>query len=155
MPKVALTKFPVSALFGVVKPSGPTSMSVVNDVQLLVARSKLFAEADKLAKIKDKKIDRRRGKHGRESVKIGQGGTLDPLADGVLGKTRKRAVVHCGKLNFRSVIGVGKGTKKLNDFLNCTKVNYFAFITTKHLNIHNLQTGIRDNLSARMRNRHL
>ncbi|KJA27098.1 hypothetical protein HYPSUDRAFT_131694 [Hypholoma sublateritium FD-334 SS-4] len=103
MPKVSLTKFPVSALFGVVKPSGPTSMSVVNDVQLLVARSKLFAEADKLAKIKDKKIDRRRGKHGRESVKIGQGGTLDPLADGVL------------------VIGVGKGTKKLNDFLNCTK----------------------------------
>ncbi|KAF9484727.1 pseudouridine synthase [Pholiota conissans] len=103
MPKAAPSSFPVSALFGVVKPSGPTSMSVVNDVQLLVARSKLFAEADKLAKIKGKKIDRRRGKQGRESVKIGQGGTLDPLADGVL------------------VIGVGKGTKKLNDFLGCTK----------------------------------
>ncbi|KAF8201728.1 pseudouridine synthase [Pholiota molesta] len=94
MPKVSLSSFP---------PSGPTSMSVVNDVQLLVARSRLFAEADKLAKIKGKKIDRRRGKHGRESVKVGQGGTLDPLADGVL------------------VIGVGKGTKKLNDFLGCTK----------------------------------
>ena len=98
MPKVSLSKFPVSALFGVVKPSGPTSMSVVNDVQLLVARSKLFAEADKLAKIKDKKIDRRRGKHGRESVKVGQGGTLDPLADGVLGKLRKCSVDHFRKV---------------------------------------------------------
>ncbi|KAF8965261.1 pseudouridine synthase [Flammula alnicola] len=103
MPKVSLSTFPVSALFGIAKPSGPTSMSIVNDIQQLIARSKLFVEPEKLEKIKGKKLDRRRGKHGRESIKIGQGGTLDPLADGVL------------------VIGVGKGTKKLNDFLNCTK----------------------------------
>jgi tRNA pseudouridine55 synthase len=36
-------------------------------------------------------------------VKIGHGGTLDPLATGVL------------------IAGVGKGTKSLNDFLACTK----------------------------------
>ncbi|PPQ73029.1 hypothetical protein CVT26_014677 [Gymnopilus dilepis] len=78
-------------------------MSIVNDLQQLVARSRLFVDAEKLSKIKDKKLDRRRGKHGRESIKIGQGGTLDPLADGVL------------------VIGVGKATKKLNEFLTCTK----------------------------------
>lgn len=86
MPKVNLSSFPVSGLFGIVKPSGPTSMSVVNDLQQLVARSRLFVDAEKLATIKGKKLDRRRGKHGRESIKIGQGGTLDPLADGVLGK---------------------------------------------------------------------
>ncbi|KAF8910995.1 pseudouridylate synthase 4 [Gymnopilus junonius] len=103
MPKVNLSSFPVSGLFGVAKPSGPTSMSIVNDLQQLVARSRLFVDEEKLAKIKGKKLDRRRGKHGRESIKIGQGGTLDPLADGVL------------------VIGVGKGTKKLNEFLSCTK----------------------------------
>jgi len=37
-------------------------------------------------------------------LKVGQGGTLDPLADGVL------------------VIGIGKGTKHLSQFLECTKV---------------------------------
>ncbi|KAH9483913.1 tRNA pseudouridine synthase 4 [Psilocybe cubensis] len=104
MPKAtASSSYPVSGLFGVIKPSGPTSMSIVNDIQLLLARSKLFVDADKLEKMKGKKIDRRRGKHGREAIKVGQGGTLDPLADGVL------------------VIGVGKGTKKLNEFLGCTK----------------------------------
>lgn len=36
-------------------------------------------------------------------MKIGHGGTLDPLATGIL------------------VAGVGKGTKSLNDFLGCTK----------------------------------
>lgn len=61
-------------------------MSIINDVQQLVARSKLFVDAEKLEKIEGKKVNRgRRGKHGREAIKIGQGGTLDPLADGVLG----------------------------------------------------------------------
>lgn len=45
--------------------------------------------------------NRRRDK--RLQVKIGHGGTLDPLATGVL------------------IIGVGKGTKHLQDFLSCTK----------------------------------
>ena len=87
MPKMNLSSLPVSGLFGVAKPSGPTSMSIVNDLQQLIARSRLFVSAEKLEKIKHKKIDRRRGKSGRESVKVGQGGTLDPLADGVLGTT--------------------------------------------------------------------
>lgn len=45
--------------------------------------------------------NRRRDK--RLQVKIGHGGTLDPLATGIL------------------IIGVGKGTKHLQDFLSCTK----------------------------------
>ena len=86
MPKVPPSSLPVSALFGVIKPSGPTSMSIINDLQRLVARSRLFVDAEKLEKIKGTKADHgRRGKHAREAIKIGQGGTLDPLADGVLG----------------------------------------------------------------------
>ncbi|OSD01526.1 pseudouridylate synthase 4 [Trametes coccinea BRFM310] len=91
---------PLSGLFGVVKPSGPTSMSLVNDVKKLVANSPLFVEKSKLAQ---KAKSGKKGKFRRDAVKIGQGGTLDPLADGVL------------------VIGVGKGTKKLSDFLDCVK----------------------------------
>ena len=75
---------PVSCLFGVVKPSGPTSMSLVNDIKRLVANSPLFVEEKKLAQKGQK--SGKRGKYGRDAVKIGQGGTLDPLADGVLGK---------------------------------------------------------------------
>ncbi|KAG6898352.1 hypothetical protein C0992_009027 [Termitomyces sp. T32_za158] len=100
MPKVSLSSLPVSGLFGLAKPSGPTSMSVINDVKLLISQSRLFVEASKLEKSKGQKPTR---KHTRGSIKIGQGGTLDPLADGVL------------------VVGVGKGTKKLSDFLDCTK----------------------------------
>ncbi|KAJ3550997.1 hypothetical protein NMY22_g79 [Coprinellus aureogranulatus] len=106
MPKTTQLNLPVSGLFGVVKPSGPTSMSIVHDLQQLVARSKLFVTADKVEAMKSKKAGKgkRKGKQARvEGVKVGQGGTLDPLADGVL------------------IIGVGKGTKRLGGFLNCTK----------------------------------
>ena len=61
-------------------------MSIINDIQRLVARSMLFVDAEKLEKTKGTKVDHgRRRKHAREAIKIGQGGTLDPLADGVLG----------------------------------------------------------------------
>ncbi|OJT08182.1 hypothetical protein TRAPUB_915 [Trametes pubescens] len=83
MPKDAESG-PVSALFGVVKPSGPTSMSVVNDVKKLVASSPLFVEKSKLAE--KAKQSGKKSRFRRDAVKIGQGGTLDPLADGVLGE---------------------------------------------------------------------
>ncbi|KAJ7709823.1 pseudouridine synthase [Mycena rosella] len=99
MPKVTIPNLPVSAFFGVAKPTGPTSMAIINDVKLLVTASKLFMDADKLEKSKGKKTKWR----GKGDIKIGQGGTLDPLADGVL------------------VVGVGKATKKLSQFLECVK----------------------------------
>ncbi|KAJ7449891.1 pseudouridine synthase [Mycena latifolia] len=105
MPKVTLPNLPVSAFFGVAKPSGPTSMAIINDVKLLVTRSKLFMDADKLEKATGKKSKRR----GKGDIKIGQGGTLDPLADGVLGNPQSM------------LVGVGKATKKLGQFLECTK----------------------------------
>ena len=80
-------------------------MSVVNDIKKLVGSSRLFVDAEKLDNPKRKNPHKHKGKRARESVKIGQGGTLDPLADGVL------------------VIGVGRGTKKLNEFLDCVKVD--------------------------------
>lgn len=80
-------------------------MSVIEEIQALVVRSRLFANPEKLAKLKKDEANGKkiRGKRLRELVKIGQGGTLDPLADGVL------------------VVGVGKGTKQLQQFLDCTK----------------------------------
>ncbi|KAJ6547643.1 pseudouridine synthase [Mycena capillaripes] len=96
MPKAPVPSIPLSAFFGVVKPSGPTSMAIINDVKELVVRSKLFMDEDKIKS--KKKLNLR-----KSEIKIGQGGTLDPLADGVL------------------VVGVGKATKKLSQFLECTK----------------------------------
>ena len=103
MPK-ALPSVPVSALFGIVKPSGPSSMAVINDLKRLVNASRLFVDGDTAKENADKLYSaegssrsgeqqrgkwsrgrgRRRGGRGAEA-KMGQGGTLDPLADGVLG----------------------------------------------------------------------
>ena len=71
---------PLSGLFGIIKPSGPTSMHIVEQLKRLICNSRLFVDEDKLKKPPGK----RRGR--RDNVKIGQGGTLDPLADGVLGQ---------------------------------------------------------------------
>lgn len=60
-------------------------MSVLEDIKKLIFNSRLFVEAEKLASRKAKGKLGGRGKRGRDAVKIGQGGTLDPLADGVLG----------------------------------------------------------------------
>src|ERR1700683_5364058 len=127
MPKVSLAALPVSALFAVAKPSGPTSMTIINDIKQLVAGSRLFVEAEKLEerKRKDKSNGSHRGNRMRDVVKIGQGGTLDPLADGVL------------------VVGVGKGTKRLNDLLEGVKVCSTLIVRFRILSIR--FTGISDN----------
>jgi tRNA pseudouridine55 synthase len=89
MPKATISSFPVSGIFALNKPSGPTSMSIINDVGKLISNSRLFVEESVLNQQEDgegkkKRRGRGRGKH-TNVVKIGQGGTLDPLADGVLG----------------------------------------------------------------------
>lgn len=61
-------------------------MSVVNDIKNLVTKSRLFVSAEELNRENKKKNPpRNKGKYAKYAVKIGQGGTLDPLADGVLG----------------------------------------------------------------------
>ena len=72
---------PLSGLFGIIKPSGPTSMHVVDQLKKLICNSRLFVDEEKLKNPKAAGKKRTR----RHNVKIGQGGTLDPLAEGVLG----------------------------------------------------------------------
>ncbi|KAG9006907.1 hypothetical protein FRB90_009655 [Tulasnella sp. 427] len=104
MPRVNSPSIPLNGIFAVAKPSGMTSMAVVETIQKLFTDSPLFMEAEALEKLRAKtgkkkiKLQRKIG-----NVKAGQGGTLDPLADGVL------------------VIGISKGTKSLGRFLDCTK----------------------------------
>ena len=99
MPK-APSSSPLSALFAINKPTGVTSMSLLNNLQPLLQSSILFAKQQPPRHPNDKS---RRRKSKQERIKIGQGGTLDPLADGVL------------------VVGVNNATKQLASFLDCTK----------------------------------
>jgi len=57
-------------------------MHIVGQLKRLVCNSRLFVDEEKLGKKAAGKKRTRR----RDDVKIGQGGTLDPLADGVLGQ---------------------------------------------------------------------
>lgn len=105
----SLADRPLSGLLGIDKPSGPTSMDLLDRLKPLLASSSLFYAKDE----KRASQDRRRLKPwekalqkkcgGRLPPKLGQGGTLDPLAEGVL------------------VIGIGGATKHLSQFLHCSK----------------------------------
>ncbi|MCO5565708.1 hypothetical protein L7F22_019382 [Adiantum nelumboides] len=94
-----LPSFPVSGIFGIVKPSGPTSMQILDKLKPMLGKSKVFQVLDN----KQQQKSRRNRSGGSTIPKLGQGGTLDPLADGVL------------------IVGIGAGTKKLQQFLDCSK----------------------------------
>jgi hypothetical protein len=86
-------------LFAVDKPLNWTSQDVVSFVRMRLDRD---------AKKRGAKPEpMRRGKARKRTIKVGHGGTLDPLATGVL------------------VIGVGSGTKILQDYLKGDK-SYLA-----------------------------
>ena len=92
------------------KPQGVSSADVIRTLQQHFNPSNLFkpwldAENARLQRERNatKSWRKRRRNAQRLDVKIGHGGTLDPLATGVL------------------VTGVGVGTKHLNGFLGCTK----------------------------------
>ncbi|RDL39796.1 Uncharacterized protein BP5553_04136 [Venustampulla echinocandica] len=96
----------VEGVFAINKPCGLSSAQVIRDLQKHFQHSKLFEpylsfEAAQRERVSANQNKRRRNKEIR--VKIGHGGTLDPLATGVL------------------ITGIGKGTKSLQDFLLCTK----------------------------------
>lgn len=104
------TARPLDGIFAINKPSGPTCMSLLEDLKYLFSRSTLFRNKDGTQPSQSNnggnRGGKRKGASGNKLIgpKIGQGGTLDPLADGVL------------------VIGVGKGTKQLANFLDGKKV---------------------------------
>jgi tRNA pseudouridine55 synthase len=89
---------------------GMSSAQVIRDCQSQFNPSNMFRDA----LVKDKHSNRKAGWRGsgkkfanKDSlvgrVKMGHGGTLDPLATGIL------------------ILGVGRGTKSLNEFLQCKK----------------------------------
>lgn len=90
------------------KPQNVSSADVIRKLQSHFKSSTLFrpwleTEARARKSERENKYTRKRRHNKNLDVKIGHGGTLDPLATGVL------------------VTAVGKGTKQLNDFLGCTK----------------------------------
>ncbi|KAI4230141.1 MAG: hypothetical protein L6R36_000254 [Xanthoria steineri] len=96
----------VEGVFAVNKPKFISSAQVLRDLQHSFNRSALFApwlESEKARRVEESKRQRQRRRDKRIQVKLGHGGTLDPMATGVL------------------IVGVGKGTKLLQDFLTCTK----------------------------------
>lgn len=93
----------MSGLFAVNKPSGISSAGLLNDLQHILKKSPLFE-----AEIQAQQSRANAGRKGRKQkmgnkIKMGHGGTLDPLASGVL------------------VVGTGRGTKDLGKFLACSK----------------------------------
>ncbi|KAL5381127.1 hypothetical protein DPSP01_007382 [Paraphaeosphaeria sporulosa] len=93
----------LEGIFAINKPQWASSAGVLRDLQTHFDKSTLFApwlthtkRAMELSNSKKKHIQNLK-------VKLGHGGTLDPLATGVL------------------IVGVGRGTKCLSRFLECTK----------------------------------
>lgn len=92
MPKATLPTLPLSGLIAFQKPSGPTSNAILDSLKHLFADSPLFASTEATGGPGGggggpKGKNKGKGKGGAPGgVKMGQGGTLDPLADGVLGK---------------------------------------------------------------------
>lgn len=97
-------------VFAINKPMGISSAQVIRDVQQHFSPSALFRpwldreHARREAESHNQKVKRKwRGKRANE-VKMGHGGTLDPMATGVL------------------ILGIGQGTKELGYFTTgCTK----------------------------------
>lgn len=87
-----------NGLFAVNKPIGLLSVTILNKIKMLYR-----------TQLKDLAISQ------KNKLKLGHGGTLDPLASGVL------------------VIGVNDGCKRLQDYIKCKKiyeaVGMFGFAT--------------------------
>ncbi|WVQ78734.1 tRNA pseudouridine(55) synthase [Cryptococcus sp. DSM 104549] len=101
MPKSSDLTLPLNGLVPIAKPSGRSSMRVIDAITPLIIDSKLFD--DPVKRGQQQSQNKRKRNMTQHGVKIGQGGTLDPLADGVL------------------VLGINRGTKHLAQFLECSK----------------------------------
>jgi tRNA pseudouridine55 synthase len=102
-----MDSYDMNGVFAINKPSGITSAQFLARIQQIFTSSSVFAgDLAQLRGAKVEQLQREGQKASRRKlrrvmkVKMGHGGTLDPLASGVL------------------VVGVGKGTKKLQDYLN-------------------------------------
>ncbi|OBT46675.1 hypothetical protein VE00_02548 [Pseudogymnoascus sp. WSF 3629] len=93
-------------VFALHKPTGITSAGVIRELQRNFDSSDLFQpllDAQRAAVERESHNQQRKRRNKKISVKTGHGGTLDPMATGVL------------------TIGIGKGTKVLQSFIDSTK----------------------------------
>lgn len=92
----------MDGVFAINKHSGLTSRAVLDQINRILSSSKISQESlQKLQNARKQSFGKQRMKKWKTTkLKMGHGGTLDPLASGVL------------------VIGVGSGTKKLGDYTN-------------------------------------
>lgn len=97
------TQAAMSGLFAVNKPSGISSAGLLNDLQNILKKSPLFAPEIEAQQARSNAGRKSRKPKMGNKIKMGHGGTLDPLASGVL------------------VVGTGRGTKDLGKFLHCSK----------------------------------
>lgn len=103
----------MNGIFAIEKPSGVSSNAFLQNLKNVLMKSSVFQReiqkavmerSQQYAKETGKKPSKRKLRKVSQ-IKMGHGGTLDPLASGVM------------------VIGVGSGTKKLSEYLgNCSKV---------------------------------
>ncbi|KAI5924369.1 pseudouridine synthase [Camillea tinctor] len=96
----------LDGVFGIHKPMGMSSAQVIRDCQHHFNPSEVFKPLmtqEAMKRQNESNTKKKRRKFNSNNIKMGHGGTLDPLATGVL------------------ILGVGKGTKSLQSFLDCTK----------------------------------
>ncbi|KAG0319461.1 hypothetical protein BGZ99_005101 [Dissophora globulifera] len=96
LPSHAIPHLPLTGVFAVNKPPGVTSTTVVDFLQHICQQKRAHPLVKSVLQLDNSK----RAKRGL--VKIGHGGTLDPLA--------------------RGVVGMGAGTKKLHDMSGSSKI---------------------------------
>ena len=88
------------------KPPSLSSAQVIRDLQHAFRSSQTFApllQHSRKVESQNKQRSKRRRIDNDNAFKMGHGGTLDPLATGVV------------------IVGIGRGTKHLQSFLDCTK----------------------------------
>lgn len=98
----------MDGVFAINKKPGATSRAVLDQVNRILSSSAASkASLKQLQDVRTKSLAKQRMKKWKtQKLKMGHGGTLDPLASGVL------------------VIGVGSGTKKLGDYTNGSVKKY-------------------------------
>ncbi|GMM45024.1 pseudouridine synthase [Pichia kluyveri] len=98
----------MDGVFAINKPSGATSRTVLDQINRVLSKSSTSQESlKKLQNVRNQTLGKQRIKKWKTNkLKMGHGGTLDPLASGVL------------------VIGVGSGTKKLGNYTNGSVKRY-------------------------------
>jgi tRNA pseudouridine55 synthase len=114
-------------ILAISKPPQLSSAQVLRDLQHKFAESKTFAPL--LAQIKHAREgdNQKRQRLSNDQVfKMGHGGTLDPLASGVL------------------IVGIGRGTKTLSDFLGCKKTYETVVLFGKNTDTYDIMGKVVD-----------